>query len=131
MAPAIVRSGGRDVSAPVPPARELSPEQIKAATMLAMLRQAREHVVQNFEDVGERFPDEVRRMHRQETEHRDVYGKATPKRRETFSRRASPSVRCRNRRSWTAETAAAAILEAAKPADDASGIVTHRANRQS
>lgn len=77
MAPAIVRGGGgREVRASTPLAP--TPEQAKAAAMMAVLRQVRAHVERNFEDVGERFAEEVRRMHQGGADVRDVYGKATP-----------------------------------------------------
>jgi hypothetical protein len=38
----------------------------------------RKHVEDNFEDVGDRFPDEARRMHEGEIEDRPIYGEATP-----------------------------------------------------
>ncbi|HSP25485.1 MAG TPA: DUF1178 family protein [Saliniramus sp.] len=43
----------------------------------AMLREIREHVTKNAEDVGSRFVDEARKMHYGETEHRSIYGEAT------------------------------------------------------
>jgi hypothetical protein len=44
----------------------------------AMLRAVREHVLQNAENVGQRFPDEARKMHYGEIEHRSIYGAASP-----------------------------------------------------
>jgi hypothetical protein len=90
MAPAVVRSSGsRTVAAaepaaprpapgqlPVPVPRE-APDQVKAAMMVAMLRQVRAHVEKNFENVGDRFPDEARRIHHGEAEARDIFGQAT------------------------------------------------------
>ena len=76
MAPAIVRSTARSgpapVAAPVP-----APDQVKAAMFMAMLRKVREHVEKNFDNVGEKFPEEVRRIHHGEAEARDIYGQAT------------------------------------------------------
>ena len=46
--------------------------------MRAMLRAVREHVVKTAEHVGERFPDEARKMHHGEIEHRSIYGEANP-----------------------------------------------------
>lgn len=78
MAPAIMRGGGRESVPPPAPSREPTPGEARAAAALAMLRQVREHVERNFEDVGDRFADEVRGMHLGEAERRDVFGKATP-----------------------------------------------------
>ena len=83
MAPAIMRSGSRDAPAavvetapaPLPPPPPRAPEP--AAQMMALLRKIRTHVERNFDDVGERFPEEVRRMHHGEAEARNVYGRAT------------------------------------------------------
>jgi hypothetical protein len=79
MAPAVVRSGARG-SAPVqeqsaPPAP--APDEVKAAFAVAMLRQLRAHVVENFENVGARFPEEARRIHYGDSEEREIYGRAT------------------------------------------------------
>ena len=70
MAPAIAR--GRDAAAPEDPRRAA------LAQMLQTMRKVQEHVEKNFDNVGERFPDEARRMHAGEIEHRDIYGKASP-----------------------------------------------------
>ena len=43
-----------------------------------MLRALREHITQNAEDVGSRFPEEARKMHYGEVEHRSIYGEADP-----------------------------------------------------
>lgn len=47
------------------------------AAQQAKLAALREHVEQNFENVGERFPEEARRIHYGETEKRDIYGEAS------------------------------------------------------
>ena len=41
------------------------------------LKKVREHVTENFEDVGERFPEEARKMHYGESEARGIYGAAS------------------------------------------------------
>jgi hypothetical protein len=51
----------------------LEPAQMQAA-LLKMVR----HVVASTEDVGERFPEEARKMHYGEAEHRNIRGHATP-----------------------------------------------------
>ena len=60
--------------APAPVAM-MSPQEMEFRTKLKELR---EHIVKNAEDVGARFPDEARKMHYGETEHRSIYGVATP-----------------------------------------------------
>lgn len=46
------------------------------AHQLHMLREFRRHVEQNCEDVGSAFPEEARRIHYGEVEHRNIYGEA-------------------------------------------------------
>jgi hypothetical protein len=80
MAPAIVRSAARSEPAPAPPSAPAptpTPEQARAMAMMAMLRQLHAHVEKNFDNVGERFPEEARRIHHGEAEARDIYGKAS------------------------------------------------------
>ena len=45
--------------------------------MMAMLRKMREHVEKNFENVGERFPEEARRIHYGEADEREIFGQAS------------------------------------------------------
>lgn len=67
------------VSQEVLPAAKPAAQPIdeRTAKLWHMMRQIQVHVEKNFEDVGKRFPQEVRRMHEGETEHRHVYGEAT------------------------------------------------------
>jgi hypothetical protein len=44
----------------------------------AKLRELRDHIVQNADNVGERFPVEARKMHYGDIEHRPIYGEASP-----------------------------------------------------
>lgn len=50
----------------------------KRTELMAMMRQLREEVTKNADYVGERFAEEARRMHFDETEQRGIYGEATP-----------------------------------------------------
>lgn len=80
MAPAVVRSASREAAPPPPSAAPVStppPDQVKTAFAVAMLRQLRAHVEANFENVGDRFPEEVRRIHYGESEEREIYGQAS------------------------------------------------------
>ena len=43
------------------------------------LKELRDHLKQNAEDVGGRFPEEARKMHYGEKERRSIYGEASPK----------------------------------------------------
>ncbi|GLH77999.1 hypothetical protein SSBR45G_29070 [Bradyrhizobium sp. SSBR45G] len=90
MAPRIVSKKGREVTpepppaAPVPvPAQEVIPPGSTALMMAqerelrAKLKELRDHIVKNADDVGERFPTEARKMHYGEAEHRPIYGEAS------------------------------------------------------
>ena len=41
-------------------------------------RRAKDYVEKNFDHVGKRFPEEARKIHYGEAEHRNIYGEATP-----------------------------------------------------
>lgn len=45
----------------------------------AKLKELRDHIVKSADDVGERFPNEARKMHYGEIEHRPIYGEASAK----------------------------------------------------
>ncbi len=42
------------------------------------LKELREHLVKNADNVGNKFPEEARKMHYGEIEHRSIYGEASP-----------------------------------------------------
>ncbi len=44
----------------------------------AKLKELRDHIKANADNVGEQFPDEARKMHYGEIEHRPIYGDASP-----------------------------------------------------
>ncbi|MHA1569319.1 MAG: DUF1178 family protein [Alphaproteobacteria bacterium] len=68
--PHIVSADGADpVPAPV--------RQAPAGMFMHAMREMRRFVEQNCENVGEKFPEEVRKIHYGETEHRNIYGEAT------------------------------------------------------
>ncbi len=87
MAPALSRAAKRGEPAaaasaghvPTPegrtPVAMISPEEREFRTKLKELR---DHLVRNAENVGPRFPEEARKMHYGETEHRSIYGEASP-----------------------------------------------------
>lgn len=64
-------------SEPVPaaPVAMLSPQEQEVRKKLKELR---DHLVKNAENVGQRFPEEARKMHYGETDHRSIYGIASP-----------------------------------------------------
>jgi hypothetical protein len=42
------------------------------------LKELRDHIVKNADYVGARFPEQARKIHYGETEHRSIYGEASP-----------------------------------------------------
>lgn len=83
MAPAIARSRGEPAATPPAPVEAGSapppddPRRRFLKEMLRALRQVRSHVEENFEHVGERFPEEARKIHYGEAEKREIYGEAS------------------------------------------------------
>ena len=79
MAPNLARRGKPDrdgaVKRDAPAPRRGDTE--KAGRMMRYLRAARDHVEENFDNVGERFPEEARKIHHGEVDKRDIYGRAT------------------------------------------------------
>jgi hypothetical protein len=65
--------------AQAPAAEVLPPAPVdpRAAMVREMLRQLKEHVTKTSEDVGDKFAEEARKIHYQETDHRSIRGKAT------------------------------------------------------
>jgi hypothetical protein len=63
------------VPVPAPPVAMISPIEQE---FRAKLKELREHLVKNADNVGEKFPEEARKMHYGETEHRSIYGVASP-----------------------------------------------------
>jgi hypothetical protein len=49
----------------------------KTAALLEAVKKLREHVAANAEYVGDKFAEEARRIHYEETEARGIYGEAT------------------------------------------------------
>lgn len=44
----------------------------------AKLKELRDHLTKNADNVGQKFPEEARKMHYGEIEHRSIYGEAKP-----------------------------------------------------
>ena len=91
MAPQIATSKKRAKTAGMAPIEAPAPSPATAEnTPVAMispqeqefrskLKELREHLTKNSDNVGTKFPDEARKMHYGEIEHRSIYGEATPK----------------------------------------------------
>jgi hypothetical protein len=86
MAPRIGRKR-KDGAAPQPPETASTEVSTVPSTPLMMaqerelrakLKELRDHVVKNADNVGERFPNEARKMHYGDIEHRPIYGEASP-----------------------------------------------------
>jgi hypothetical protein len=60
---------------PATPVAMISPQERE---LRAKLRELREHLVGDAENVGQRFPEEARKMHYGEKKHRSIYGTASP-----------------------------------------------------
>jgi hypothetical protein len=82
-APAAPETAAPETAAPDAPAASgaaasvavISPQEQKLRTKL---RELREHLVKNADNVGQRFPEEARKMHYGEKAHRSIYGTASP-----------------------------------------------------
>jgi hypothetical protein len=77
------------IPAPMPAADTPAAPAAEPATPVAMissqeqefrakLKELRDHLTKNADNVGEKFPQEARKMHYGEIEHRSIYGKASP-----------------------------------------------------
>lgn len=91
MAPSISR-GGKRRGEPAQATGELAASAAEAAPsgasfamvppaereFRAKLKELRDHMIRNADNVGRRFPEEARRMHYGEIEHRSIYGEASP-----------------------------------------------------
>ena len=87
MAPRLAR---KDKSAPImAPVEEAAPPPAAAPAPVAMispqekefrakLKELRDHLTANADNVGKKFPEEARKMHYGESKHRSIYGEATP-----------------------------------------------------
>jgi hypothetical protein len=98
MAPSVGRSSKTGAQAPAPQASPQTPPQpsapaetapVENKTPVAMispqerefrakLKELRDHLTKNAENVGGKFPEEARKMHYGEIEHRSIYGEASP-----------------------------------------------------
>jgi hypothetical protein len=90
MAPAISRAGKKraaPIEAPQQPAPEAvsapAPENVAMISpqereLRTKLKELRDHLTRNADNVGTRFPEEARKMHYGETPHRSIYGEASP-----------------------------------------------------
>ncbi len=84
MAPRVAsKRRSKHVEAPVAaPAPDAAPQQLvmspQERELVTKLKELRDHVVKNADNVGKKFPEEARKMHYGESESRAIYGEATP-----------------------------------------------------
>jgi hypothetical protein len=85
MAPQIVSKKGRESPVPAPAAATNVTAPASTPLLMAQerelrakLKELRDHIVKNADNVGERFPNEARKMHYGDIEHRPIYGEASP-----------------------------------------------------
>jgi len=89
MAPQIVSQTRQDRAEPAPAPTAAPAAEVTAPTstpllmaqereLRAKIKELRDHIVKNADNVGERFPNEARKMHYGDIEHRPIYGEASP-----------------------------------------------------
>lgn len=87
MAPRLTAKGNKrraavtEAPATLPVAADASPMPMvspQEKEFRAKLKELRDHLVKNADNVGNKFPEEARKMHYGETEHRSIYGEASP-----------------------------------------------------
>jgi len=80
------RRAGAPVQAPAPDASAPAPDAPASVAMVSpqehefrkKLKELRDHLTANADNVGKKFPEEARKMHYGEIEHRSIYGEASP-----------------------------------------------------
>jgi hypothetical protein len=89
MAPRVAgatKRGKRSVPSPMADAPAPAAEEVKTPVAMVSpqeqefrtkLKELREHLTKNSDYVGQKFPDEARKMHYGDIEHRSIYGEAT------------------------------------------------------
>ena len=86
MAPQLsgTKKGRMVASEPMPPQPEAPAEKSpvvmspQESELRAKLKELREHLTKNADYVGQKFPEEARKMHYGDIEHRSIYGEASP-----------------------------------------------------
>jgi len=86
MAPRLSSSKKRKAPAETPVSAATVPDKAPVAMISpqeqeirSKLKELREHLTKNADNVGPKFPEEARKMHYGEIEHRSIYGEASPK----------------------------------------------------
>jgi hypothetical protein len=63
---------------PIPPKNPVAMVSPPEGELRQKLKELRDHITKNANYVGSRFPEEARKIHYGETEHRSIYGEASP-----------------------------------------------------
>jgi len=63
---------------PIPPKNPVAMMSPPERELRQKLKELRDHVTKNASYVGPRFPEEARKIHYGETEHRSIFGEASP-----------------------------------------------------
>ena len=87
MAPQIVSKKGREDSRAIAAPEAAAPEvagtestpllMAQERELRAKIKELRDHITKNADNVGEKFPNEARKMHYGDIEHRPIYGEAS------------------------------------------------------
>ncbi|AMN39192.1 DUF1178 family protein [Rhodoplanes sp. Z2-YC6860] len=92
MAPSLgrgTRKGSTEIAVPAAAPATEAPAPVENKAPVAMmspqerefrtkLKELRDHLTKNAENVGGKFPEEARKMHYGDIEHRSIYGEASP-----------------------------------------------------
>jgi len=79
MAPRLSGTRKRQRTAETPAAAPVAMLTQQEQELRTKLKELREHITKNADYVGQKFPDEARKMHYGEIEHRSIYGEASIK----------------------------------------------------
>lgn len=76
-APRPIEAPAAPDSAPAEPASPVAMMSPQEQEFRAKLKELRDHLTKNADNVGKKFPEEARKMHYGEIEHRSIYGEAS------------------------------------------------------
>jgi hypothetical protein len=77
-APAAEPAEPAEAAEPAPPPAPVAMLSEQERVLRGKLKELRDHLVKNADYVGPKFPEEARRMHYGEIDHRSIYGEASP-----------------------------------------------------
>jgi hypothetical protein len=65
-------------TAPAPPSAPVAMISPQEQEIRTKLKELRDHLIKNADNVGAKFPEQARKMHYGEIDHRSIYGVASP-----------------------------------------------------